>query len=75
MSEFPSDVCPVCEAEDYLADGKDYCWCCGHQGSDYEYHPTVDPDEYMLDSELECQKIDMGVYDDDGESFFNEFAR
>lgn len=37
------------------------------------YDPMYDEsyleEDYTLDSELECQKIDMGVYDDDGESF------
>lgn len=47
------DECPHCGAHSF--DTVDnYCMDCGHNANE----------DYTLDSELECQKIDMGVYDE-----------
>lgn len=32
---------------------------------DYHNHDPQDDEDYLLDSERECQKIDMGYYDRD----------
>jgi ribosomal protein L32 len=59
MSEFPSDECPECGSHQY-EDG--YCRECGYDEGD-QYGSQQQ--EWLLDSERECQKIDSGYYDDD----------
>lgn len=54
MTSHSDDECPNCGAGGY---NEGYCWDCGY---DSELGPELID---QLDSELECQKIDMGVYD------------
>lgn len=65
MTSHSDDECPVCGAGGY---NEGYCWDCGY---DKEH------DEAMANAR-DITLIDQpepDVEDDDGQSFFNEFAR